>query len=304
MNISQLEYFVTTVQCGSFSTAAKELFVTPQAVSKAVGELERELHVQLCEKSGRSVQPTPFGRIFSARAAEALSCLVDLDTLARSHATAEDREGSVSLAIACSPCRGNVIRADDFDSFEKTCPRIKLSTAFLPSGACLAALEEGAVDAAIVLGRVSKPGITCIRLLLFPLHLAVSRTHPLASRAIVHLDDLDGLPLAVPEDLRFCKSLIADHLKGKGVEPLYVGLPPFASDHRAFLEERRGAMLVADDPFLDELYPAAAVLPVAPEDMMPIPLCFAYASERVNPALPSVERYLLSMASRIRRGRR
>ena len=83
MNISQLEYFVTTVQYGSFTMAAKELFVTPQAVSKSVGDLERELHVQLCEKSGRCVKPTEFGRMFAARASEALSCLVDLETLAK-----------------------------------------------------------------------------------------------------------------------------------------------------------------------------------------------------------------------------
>lgn len=304
VNISQLEYFVTTVQCGSFSTAAKELFVTPQAVSKAVGELERELHVQLCEKSGRSVSPTPFGRMFSTRASEALSCLLDLEALARNHELAQEQEGLVSLAVACSPCRGNVLRTHDFDAFEKTCPRIKLTASFHSSGACLAALEEGIVDAAVVIGRVCKPGVDSVRLLSFPLHLAVSKGNPLASRPFIELEDLKGTPLAMPEDIRYCQTIITNHLEAKGLEPCYTVLPPFAAEHRAFLEDQNGAMFVADDPSLEDLYPSIVVLPIASGDLMPIPLCLAYASNRANPALPFVERYLLGIAARIRRGRR
>lgn len=304
MNISQLEYFVTTVQCGSFSTAAKELFVTPQAVSKAVGDLERELHVQLCEKSGRSVKPTSFGRLFSARAAEALSCLLDLEALAKDHALSQEQEGAMTLAVACSPCRGNVVRRNDFDTFEKTCSRIRLTTTFHSSGACLAALEEGAVDAAIIVGRVFRQDLSCVRLLSFPLRLAVSKDHPLASRPSVRLDELDGVPLAAPEDVRFCRGIITEHFRAKRIEPQFVELAPFVSEHRAFLEDQSGAMLVAEDPALDELYPSAVVLPIAADDLMPLPLCLAYASEQANPVLPYVERYLLSMASRIRRGRR
>ena len=37
MNISQLEYLVSAIHLGSYSRAAKEQFVTPQAVSKAIG---------------------------------------------------------------------------------------------------------------------------------------------------------------------------------------------------------------------------------------------------------------------------
>lgn len=57
MNLSQLEYFVATVQYGSFAQAGKALFVTPQAVSRAVNDLEKELEVKLLEKDGKSVAP-------------------------------------------------------------------------------------------------------------------------------------------------------------------------------------------------------------------------------------------------------
>lgn len=300
MNISQLEYFVTTVQHGSFSMAAKELFVTPQAVSKSVGDLERELRVNLCEKSGRSVKPTEFGRMFAARASEALSCLLDLETLARHQERVEADEGRISLALACSPCRGNVIRARNLDLFAKAHPRIELSTTYHSSGACLGALEEGVVDAAVIVGRVSKPGLSCVRLLAFPLHVAVSASHPLAATASVRIADLEGTPLAAPEDLRYCRNFVSDHLRARKVEPRFVALEPFVDRNREFLESG-GALFVTPDPALAALYPSAVVRPLHAEDQMTIPLCLAYRDPAENPVLPHLERYLLSTAARIRR---
>lgn len=45
MNISQLEYLVKAIELKSFTLAGRSLFVSSQAVSKAVGDLEKELGV-------------------------------------------------------------------------------------------------------------------------------------------------------------------------------------------------------------------------------------------------------------------
>lgn len=301
VNINQLEYFVATMRHGSFSSAAKELFVAPQTVSKAVNDLERELRTNLYERTKRSVEPTPFGRVFSMRASEILSHLVELEHLAKSQASPQTEEGSVALAVACSPLRGNVLRPDDFASFDKAHPLIKLDRTYHSSGSCLAALEESVVDAALIAGRVAKPGISCIRLFSAPLSLAISRDHPLARRDRIDLGELQGTPIAAPEDLRYCHRAIADHLLAKGVEPDFVALPPYAADHRSFLEDRLGAFFVVDDPALSLLYPSAVALPIASENSVAIPLCLAYAQNDENHALPAVERYLIGLATHVRR---
>lgn len=303
MNISQLEYFVTTVQCGSISMAAKELFVSPQAVSKAVNDLERELHISLYEKTGRGIKPTPFGVVFSTRASEILSCLVDLEALAKSHTQIQGKEGSASLAIARSACRGNAVRPDDMTGFEKSYPFVHLDRSYHTSGSCLAALEEGVVDAAIIIGRTTKPGVSCVRLFSFVPQLMMARDHPLAGKRDIALENLRGIPLAKPEDLRYCHALVTNHLRAKGVEPNYVAVAPHIKDHRAFLEEH-GVMLVVGDPALEGMYPNAITRSIAHEDLMPIPMCFAYATESENPVLPLIEHYLVGMSARIRRTRR
>src|SRR5262245_1685744 len=59
--------FVRTVGAGSFAGAAKELGVSPVAVSKNVQRLERRLGVRLLQRSTRKLSLTEEGRLFYER---------------------------------------------------------------------------------------------------------------------------------------------------------------------------------------------------------------------------------------------
>ena len=51
MNIKQVRYYVEAVSKGSLSAAAKDMYVTVQAISKAIVNLEKELDCDLLELS-------------------------------------------------------------------------------------------------------------------------------------------------------------------------------------------------------------------------------------------------------------
>ncbi len=65
---SDLRVFVRAVDRGSFSAAAKDLGLTPSAVSKLVSRLEDRLGARLLERSTRRLALTPEGEMFFARA--------------------------------------------------------------------------------------------------------------------------------------------------------------------------------------------------------------------------------------------
>ena len=50
MNINQVKYYISAVDCGSFSAAAAEHYITAQGVSKAIADLEHEFGLQLLER--------------------------------------------------------------------------------------------------------------------------------------------------------------------------------------------------------------------------------------------------------------
>jgi DNA-binding transcriptional LysR family regulator len=65
---SDLRVFVRVMDRGSFSSAAKDLGLTPSAVSKLISRLEDRLGVRLLERSTRRLALTPEGEAFLARA--------------------------------------------------------------------------------------------------------------------------------------------------------------------------------------------------------------------------------------------
>jgi DNA-binding transcriptional LysR family regulator len=59
--LANLESFIRSAECGSFSAAARRLGVTPAAVSRNVAMLERNLGVRLFQRSSRSLTLTEDG---------------------------------------------------------------------------------------------------------------------------------------------------------------------------------------------------------------------------------------------------
>lgn len=65
--------FSTLARVGSFTLAARELFITQSAVSHAIKSLELELDCRLFDRLGRSVKLTPAGRHLLERAERILT---------------------------------------------------------------------------------------------------------------------------------------------------------------------------------------------------------------------------------------
>ena len=63
MTLLQLEYFLKTVETGSISKAAAELYVSQPTISRAITELEKEFDIQLLFRE-KTIIPTSAGKIF------------------------------------------------------------------------------------------------------------------------------------------------------------------------------------------------------------------------------------------------
>jgi len=73
--LSNLEAFVRSAECGSFSGAARMLALTPAAVSRSVAMLERNLGVRLFHRSTRGLRLTEAGESFLASIGDPLDRL-------------------------------------------------------------------------------------------------------------------------------------------------------------------------------------------------------------------------------------
>jgi len=83
----EMETFARVVESGSFSRAARDLHMTPSAVSKMIGRLEDRLGVRLLSRTTRKLSLTEEGRVFYQRITPIL-------------AEVEEAEETVSLSTA------------------------------------------------------------------------------------------------------------------------------------------------------------------------------------------------------------
>ncbi|MDE7106380.1 MAG: LysR family transcriptional regulator [Anaeroplasmataceae bacterium] len=64
MLLRQIKYFVTIVDCNSFTEAAEQCFISQSAISQQLNTLESELGVQLIKRENRKFFLTPAGEYF------------------------------------------------------------------------------------------------------------------------------------------------------------------------------------------------------------------------------------------------
>ena len=78
MEPEQLRIFLAVAEHGSFTAAAKALFVSHSTTSRAVAALEQELGLPLFLRQGRSVALTQAGETLKPEAERLLALMVEI----------------------------------------------------------------------------------------------------------------------------------------------------------------------------------------------------------------------------------
>ncbi len=106
--LGAMETFVRVAELGSFNRAATQQGITPQAVSKAIRQLERELGLRLFHRTTRRSTLTDEGKAFLARLRPGLESIHE----AWSEAHEFTREQGGLIRIAAPPLVGKKILVD------------------------------------------------------------------------------------------------------------------------------------------------------------------------------------------------
>ena len=88
---AEMEVFVRVVESGGFSAAARNLRMTPSAVSKLLGRLEARLGSRLVNRSTRRLQLTAEGQAFYQRSLDILADIAEAEREAASGAAPRGR---------------------------------------------------------------------------------------------------------------------------------------------------------------------------------------------------------------------
>ena len=191
----QLRAFVTVAEVGHFGRAAEQLNVTQPGLTQRIQALERELGVQLLERSAREVRLTEAGSLLLVHARR----LVQLE----SEAVRELRDLRAGtrgrLRIAYQFAGGISLAASSIAEFRKRFPAVEIETTSGQSGPNIRRLIKRDTDAAFALMPSARPaGIAAQTIRREEVILAMRSDHPLAQMDRIPVAALRGEPLGMP----------------------------------------------------------------------------------------------------------
>ncbi|WP_405770800.1 LysR family transcriptional regulator [Streptomyces sp. NBC_00080] len=189
LSIRQLRYVAAVAQAGSFTRAARRLFITTPSLSQQVAKLERQLGVKLLDRTSAGVRPTPAGREVLARAARLLELHDEVVSLARTLGAGPEAP-TAALRVGFLPGTAGRQTGRLFDELRGVEPSVSLTMKQVPWGDQLSGLLDGELDAVFARPPVPIGELPHHLVLTEPRMLVVSRRHPLAGRVEVVVADL------------------------------------------------------------------------------------------------------------------
>jgi len=156
--MTAMETFVTVVDAGSFSAAARRLKLGQPAVAKSIAHLEEHLGARLLLRSTRGLTPTDAGQRFYEHARRAIDEADQAEQAARE--SSDGLSGRLRIGAAVTFARLHVLPA--LKSFLDQHP--KLSIDIILDDRSIDLLEQG-VDVALRMGTLDDSTMTARRIL-------------------------------------------------------------------------------------------------------------------------------------------
>lgn len=149
MQINRIKVFLAVVISGTFSEAAEILYTTQASVSKQIMALEKELDIQLFNRSRRRAELTPAGKVFLDYAKKLLDTYNEM-TNALGEVTAHQ---SMQTTLASLPIMAQYGFISLISEFRKAHPKVSLIVDEREASDIINGLNDGQYELAFVRSR-------------------------------------------------------------------------------------------------------------------------------------------------------
>ena len=197
MNLRDLSYLVAIGEYGHFGHAADACYVSQPTLSTQIKKLERELGVQLVERSTKSARLTEVGQKVVERAQVMLAEEESIRNITRQ---AQDPE-SGSLRLGLFPTLAPYLLPHVVQPLHERFPKMEFLLVEEKTEVLLEQLAKGDIDAAFLAEPVHAPGLIEDHLFTESFMLAVPASSSLADRTQpMNVSELATEPILLLED--------------------------------------------------------------------------------------------------------
>ncbi|MBN2618224.1 MAG: LysR family transcriptional regulator [Spirochaetales bacterium] len=192
MNARALQCFIMVYEKKSITSAAKEVYISPQGLSKVIKQLEIELETELFFRGSHGMEATESGELLYARARHICYLMEDIKK------EINIINGSRSaLNIIISNSAIFAFPLDSIYSFSEENPKYQVKIQDYPDTFPMETLFQEHADIGIILGHEGIDNCSYEVLLKGEIVIVVSLDHPLADRSEISISELENEMLVI-----------------------------------------------------------------------------------------------------------
>ncbi len=258
LDLRRLTQFMAVAEHQNLTQAAAQMFLTQQALSSAMRQLERDLGVVLFDRRGRHLALAPAGKALKDGAGPLLAAARAL--------TAETRRVAAGAAEEFVVAHTPAVTSEEVFTLvgpvRAALPQMSITARQMYPDALHQALIDGTIDVGLRRGATTPDDLAAATISYDPLRIAVRTGHPLAERVQIDLGDIADQTLVVwaPPGVSFYTDFLVSACRRAGFEPTLAvnktqGTPPVTAvvdnDYVAFVTAPRGTALAGQVQVLD-----------------------------------------------------
>lgn len=192
MELHQLRYTLAVAEAENFTRAAEGCHVTQPSLSQQIINLEKELGHKLFHRLGRNAVPTEAGKAFLIRARRILQEVDDAAREIKDSNTLDRR-----IRIGAIPSVAPTLLPPILALCRSRLPNLQIETHEDFRDALVIEVLNGVLDLAIIAMPVKESHLTSETLITEALVLVVGKTHRLAAKQKLTIDDIKSEPFVV-----------------------------------------------------------------------------------------------------------
>lgn len=206
MEFKHIEYFIETGRHKSMSQAAEHLYISQQALSRCIANMEQELGTELFMRSVKGIRLTEDGKYFYntfAPQVEAFHKSID-------EAIAHFDSKPMHLSFCCAPLIFRCLDTELLFQFQEEYPNISLEQIELSDVDCDAYVEKSPEHFGLLAIPANRHGerIAFTPVKTFPLYLFVHKDNPLAKLKEVNFSQLKNEKFLMLDKKSYYRKLV------------------------------------------------------------------------------------------------
>ena len=246
MNILRIKYFIDVANFKSFTKAAQSNYVSQTAVSQQIASIEKELDVQLFERTKGKVELTPAGRSFYQ---DCIKFLQEYENaVSKAKKIFNENSGTISIGFLTATKLGYLY--DVIKKFHENFPNVKVKLVQSSFSSLRRQLENRQLDIGLAI-RYNLEDIDSVQLenlTSMKMGLLVSMKNPLAHRREILATEVENEPIVMIS--RQFAGRVYDHMvqqrRKEGYDPNIVETADSSEILTMLVEMNRGSAFLPE----------------------------------------------------------